>query len=423
MVPLVPFTNFSISSQSDRTLLLTVAINATAPAINLTPGGTVIPGTPFGTPASNACTLGKTASVATYTSAGQVITYTYTITILGTEPTTSISVVDDQLGAVASCPASLDGAGTATCTATRTITPDDVNNARNFTNTATMSAMSDSVPFGCTSPAVTVNFVPHAELTLTKTGVPPLLVEKGEDVVWTFTLQNTGNVPLTSPYTIVDTDYVNNWTCAGAVSPLAAGASTTCTGLYALKQPDINREYITNGAKATAKYGATTVTSNSDSATVLIPELSLVVTWAPPSITALGQTITFTYSFTNHTSGNITQITIAPSRGTSVQCLATLASTATASCTQNYTGYNQTDMDAGFIINSVTADAKQKVSVNVANVSVPVTQTPLLQLTKTATPMAPPVGTDLHTAVQHHLPLHAEKHRQCDSPGPVWGDR
>jgi hypothetical protein len=62
---------------------------------------------------------------------------------------------------------------------------------------------------------------------------------------------NSGNVALTSPYGVTDNKIVGV-NCSGAVSPLAPGASTTCTAGYVTVQADVTAGSVTNQASATA---------------------------------------------------------------------------------------------------------------------------------------------------------------------------
>jgi len=78
--------------------------------------------------------LTKTASPTTYSAAGQVITYTYVVTLNSGDPY-NIEITDDKVGDFY-C-GSVDGMSTPlTCTRTYTITADDVT-AGSVTNTAT----------------------------------------------------------------------------------------------------------------------------------------------------------------------------------------------------------------------------------------------------------------------------------------------
>ncbi|MCC2110703.1 MAG: autotransporter outer membrane beta-barrel domain-containing protein [Hyphomicrobiales bacterium] len=74
----------------------------------------------------------------TYTTAGEVITYSYVITNLTDETIVNITLTDDKIGAVACPSTTLAAASSMTCTGTYTITNADVL-AGSVTNTATAS--------------------------------------------------------------------------------------------------------------------------------------------------------------------------------------------------------------------------------------------------------------------------------------------
>lgn len=383
ILPFFPFNSTSISSSATRTLLVGVSIKVDPAAIVLPPGAT------------GSLAVLKTASPTSFDHVGQVISYYYQVTNLGTDSITDIVVLDDNIdwppGGAASCPGTtLAGGASFTCTATHTVTQTDINNGT-LSNTGTVLGLSNGITVTA-SDSMDMNFVPRPEITLSKTGVSPLIAERGQVVTYTLTLQNSGNVPLTDPYTISDA-VLDNWTCPTG-SPvgtniLAIGSSVTCTGTHVLTNNDISRTYIDNSATATAKYGAFTVTSNVASTRVLVPEMLLTITASPTSVTALGTQITYTYTVTNRKGSSVNNVKITDSRGANgYACVTGLTAAgqagSTGSCTRTYSGYTQADMDSGSIVNTGSASATGGVSSNVATATVTVTQLKTLTLTKTA---------------------------------------
>jgi hypothetical protein len=117
-------------------------------------------------------------------------------------------------------------------------------------------------------------------LTLVKTA-DKATYTAGDTVTYTYTIHNTGNVALTTFSVTDDKTTVN---CTGAVSSLAAGASTTCTATYLTTTADGVAGSVTNHATAHAVYGETTYDSNPDSVTVTVvpaPVTPAPVTPAP----------------------------------------------------------------------------------------------------------------------------------------------
>jgi uncharacterized repeat protein (TIGR01451 family) len=94
-------------------------------------------------PEHAAISLRKTADVTTFTAAGFVITYTFTVTNNGNVPLHNVTVVDSKVGTV-SCPGSTLAVGTSmVCTARYTTTAADVA-THEVANTATVTALSPS---------------------------------------------------------------------------------------------------------------------------------------------------------------------------------------------------------------------------------------------------------------------------------------
>jgi uncharacterized repeat protein (TIGR01451 family) len=87
--------------------------------------------------------LAKTANPATYTSPGQAITYTYTVTNNGNVPIINTSVTDNKIGTFPCGPSPLIPGGVAVCTAVYTITSADVT-AGSVTNVASASGKDPS---------------------------------------------------------------------------------------------------------------------------------------------------------------------------------------------------------------------------------------------------------------------------------------
>src|SRR5664280_769175 len=117
-------------------------------------------------------------------------------------------------------------------------------------------------------------------LTLVKTA-DKATYTAGDTVTYTYTIHNTGNVALTTFSVTDDKTTVN---CTGAVSSLAAGASTTCTATYLTTTADGVAGSATNHATAHAVYGETTYDSNPDSVTVTVvpvPATAAPATAAP----------------------------------------------------------------------------------------------------------------------------------------------
>ncbi|HET7010149.1 MAG TPA: sortase [Anaerolineales bacterium] len=126
-----------------------------------------------------------------------------------------------------------------------------------------------------------------SSLSLGKSGSPGTYTAAGETITYTYTLTNTGQTILTSPYTV--TDDLVTVDCSSATSPLNPGDSTTCTGSYITTAADVTAKSVTNSAFATALFLTDTITSNTSSETVtyLTPP-TVTKSFVPSSIPAGG---------------------------------------------------------------------------------------------------------------------------------------
>ena len=201
---------------------------------------------------------------------GQVINYTYTIQNTGNVTLHSFGISDDKVVSVncSGAAASLaPGAPPTTCSGTYTITQADIN-AGSVINHATVTGLLPSGQSFTANAQGTVVTHNAPRLTLQKSANPTLANSAGQVVTYTYTLQNTGNTPLTSPFTVTDNKISGSANCSAAVNPIPVGGSTTCTANYTVTAADITAGSVTNIATATAMAGTNTLTSNQATATV-----------------------------------------------------------------------------------------------------------------------------------------------------------
>ncbi|MHB8779055.1 MAG: DUF7507 domain-containing protein, partial [Anaerolineales bacterium] len=297
--------------------------------------------------------------------------------------------VSDNVAATNDCPsaapATLASGGSFNCTGIYQITQTDLDTGR-VTNTATASA--NGSPSNTVSKTITA--IQSPALALSKSASPTAASTVGAIITYTYTLRNTGNVSLTSPYAVADNKIVSV-NCSGAASPLAPAATTTCTAPYSITDKDIDKRSVVNQAAATAKFKTTTITSNNASATVLTPPLVLAISVSPLTATLPNQAITYTFSVLNNSEFTANSLSVADSRVT-VNCPSTtLAAGTSITCTGTYT-VTQADLDAGGAIsNSAQAAANNgsSISSNTVTASVAITQTPALSATVSGAPSQP----------------------------------
>jgi hypothetical protein len=185
-------------------------------------------------------------------SAGDTISYTFTVTNTGNLTLHNITLSDPD-ATITGGPIVILAPGAppdnSTFTGSYTITQADID-AGTFTNTATATSL-DS---------------------------------------YSYELTNGLNVTLNQPYTITD-DKSSDESCPAVPASLAPGDSVTCTASYTITQADVDAGSVTNTASGTAQDpGNQTVTSNEDSETVTAVgtgTLVLVKTATPQTYSAV----------------------------------------------------------------------------------------------------------------------------------------
>jgi uncharacterized repeat protein (TIGR01451 family) len=208
-------------------------------------------------------------------SAGDVVTYTYTVTNTGNVPLNDVQLADPQSGlsALTCDPAlgsTLQPGASITCTATTTVTTADVVNGQLPNGTATGSgqpATGGTRITGSDDETVpTVAAVPS--ITVEKTH-PDRTYREGETVTFTYTVTNTGNVPLNDVQLDDDQPGLSAFTCDPALgSTLQPGASITCTATVVTTAADAAGGFTASGTAtatgAPSSGGTVVVAANSD---------------------------------------------------------------------------------------------------------------------------------------------------------------
>ncbi len=344
-----------------------------------------------------ALTLDKTASPATYSAVGNVISYSYLVTNSGNVSLSGpVTVVDDKATVV--CPAvdtvgnldgELDPGESVTCTASYTIDQDDLDDG-SVTNTATASADGTN----SNQDSETVTTVANAALTLVKTATPATYSAVDQVISYSYLVTNTGNVRRAGPVTVVDdkasVSCPDVTTVGNGDTWLNVGESITCTASYTITQADLDDGSVTN--TATASAGGTD--SNEDSETVTATQnasLALTKSADPLTYSVLNETITYTYIVSNN--GNVTldaPIAVSDDKA-SVSCTqpgdGQLSPLETATCTATYS-ITQADLNTGSVTNTATATASfdgNTVTSNQAQATVTATQSPALTIDKSTT--------------------------------------
>ncbi|WP_344918785.1 beta strand repeat-containing protein [Streptosporangium oxazolinicum] len=375
----------------------------TGPAVTSAPSTVTITVVP-----APSVALLKTASLSTVTAAGQTVTYSFLVTNTGNATLTGVSAIDTAFSGsgtppVITCPVTtLAPQASTTCTGTYVVTQADID-AGSVVNTAVASGTPPTGPAVSSAPSTaTVTAVSAPSLALLKTAVPATVTAAGQTVTYSYLVTNTGNATLTG-VSATDTAFSGSGappvvTCP--VTTLAPQASTTCTGTYVTTQADVDAGSVVNTATASGTPPAgPAVTSAPSTATVTVvsaPSVALLKTASPSTVTAAGQTVTYSYLVTNTGNATLTGIsatdTAFSGSGTPavVTCpVTTLAPQASTTCTGTYV-VTQADIDAGSVVNTATASGTPPTGPAVTSApstaTITATSTPSLALLKTASP-------------------------------------
>jgi LPXTG-site transpeptidase (sortase) family protein len=224
---------------------------------------------------------------------------------------------------------------------------------------------------------VTVPPTPGLKLTksatLTTDGNGNGKADKGDVITYSFKVENTGTVDMTG--VSINDPMVTSTTPASA--DIAAGADTTFTATYTVKQGDVDAGgQIHNSAKATGTWNdagtPTSFDSNTSTADIAVaaadPKLDLsktaTLTTDNGTVGKADKDDVITYTITASNDGNVTLTDVSvtdPMTGLSAiapASVATLAPGDDATFTATYT-VTQDDVDAGDdILNSATGHAK-----------------------------------------------------------------
>ncbi|MBV2360789.1 DUF11 domain-containing protein [Thalassococcus sp. CAU 1522] len=352
---------------SDDIVANSVQNRATANAGSVTSNEDTALVSPSFSPAIGVAKSSPTASVA---ATSDSIAYEFLVTNTGNTqillPDQPVTISDALLSATADCsaqPATLDAGDSFTCTGTRTGVTQAELDAGSVDNSATAS-----FPFVTPGGTITVTsdvstasvpVVPAPSMTFAKDG-PAQFAAVGEQLDYTFTVTNTGNVTLAS-VTVTD-PLIPGLSCT--LTGIAPGDNDSCTGAYFVTQADLDAEQIDNTATATAQpaQGAQFSETATESVPVdpLVPSKSASITKvaSTASFASVGQQITYTMQVTNTGTQTLTGLAVTDVLDAGFSCtIPTLAPGATdTSCSFLYT-VTQDDLDAGQIDNTATVDS------------------------------------------------------------------
>ncbi len=311
---------------------------------------------------------------------GEVLTYTFTVTNTGNVPLTDLKLTDPKLNlSNVNCESpstALAVGASTTCTALTaaqkkyTVTNQDVSNGT-VDNTVTVSATPPTGgPVSGTSTVTIATQSNSPAIHVVKSvsdasgdGVAQL----GEVLTYTFTVTNSGNVPLNN---VKISDVKLGLSNANCEASLAVGAQTTCSLLtpaqrkYTVTAADINNGSVNNTATAKGSPstggGDVTGTGTATIPSPATPAISLaksVVDASGDGVAQLGETLTYTFTVTNSGNVPLTNVTISDAKlsMSNVVCVANLAVGETKTCPTKTYVVTAADIAAGKVDNLATA--------------------------------------------------------------------
>ena len=244
--------------------------------------------------------------------AGDTISYTFAVTNTGNVTLTNVTVTDPTVAVSGGPIASLAPGVTdsTTFTGTYVLTQADLDRGT-FTNTATATGSYNGTPV-TDSDDDTQTLVAEPALALVKTAAPTTYNAVGQEITYTFTVTNTGNVTLSGVK--IDDARLGVANLGVTPSTLAPGEQGTAHATYTITQGDLDAGSVYNVATATATPPTgPTVTAMDDETIAALPAPGLAlekktngVDADSPTgpVVAVGSTVTWTYEVTN--TGNVT---------------------------------------------------------------------------------------------------------------------
>ena len=303
--------------------------------------------------------LAKISDPQSFTSAGTLITYSYTVINSGNVTLSVITVTDPMAGlSTITCPVTtLIPQAQVVCTATYTTTQADVDRGT-ISNTGTARGIT---PLGLPVTDTATYHIPSIQqptIGLVKSANINTFSAPGTAVSYSYTVTNTGNVTLS---TVNVTDPMPGLSAISCPQPtLVPAAFEICTATYTTTQTDVDNGHIINTGTASGTPPTGPPVTATDTLTIAASQaaaIGLDKSASPTTFSAPGIVITYSYRVTN--SGNVTlnPVTVTdPMPGLSaISCPATsLAAGAQETCTATHTT-TQADVNAGQIVNTGTA--------------------------------------------------------------------
>ncbi|MCL1593938.1 MAG: DUF11 domain-containing protein, partial [Actinomycetia bacterium] len=262
------------------------------------------------------------------------ITWTYVVTNPGDLPLSSVSVSDSegakpvlQAGGDANGDGLLDTTETWTYTASATALPGQRANIGSVSATSPFGenvTASDQSHYYGSAPGITIDVATNGPGESPSDGPT---INAGDQVTWTYTITNTGNVTLNG---VVVSDSVIG-AVTGCGTTIAPGSSSSCTATGTAETSAVGDPY-TNTGTATGTPPVGTAVSHSDSSSYFgsSPSIDISVSNNGPVVVA-GTNVVWDFTVTN--TGNVPLDLVAVTEDGTQRCsLGTVAPGGTATC-------------------------------------------------------------------------------------------
>jgi uncharacterized repeat protein (TIGR01451 family) len=329
-------------------------------------------------------TLNKMASLETYDTPGEVVTYTIEVTNTGNVTLSGVTV-EDPLTGMQETMTTLGPGVSQTFTTSYTITQEDID-AGSVTNAANALASDPNGEDVTASDEQTVTAIQLAQMTLHKSASVETYDTPGEVVIYTIEVTNTGNVTL-SGVTVEDPLTGMQET----MTTLGPGVSQTFTTSYTITQEDIDAGSVTNAANVLASDPNGEDVTASDEQTVTAIQLAQITldksanadTYVTP-----GEVITYTIEVKNTGNVTLTGVSVMDPLTGLEETFTSMAPGESRSFTTSYT-ITQQDLDDGSVMNTASVSASDPNGEEVtalADQTVTAIQLPQIALQKTAEP-------------------------------------
>jgi gliding motility-associated-like protein/uncharacterized repeat protein (TIGR01451 family) len=319
----------------------------------------------------------KTASPETYDEVGDEITYTIVVENTGNVTLNNIDVEDPLTGLSTTIP-SLAPGDTQDFIEVYTIEQSDIN-AGSLINTATAS---DGGTLTVSADAEVTAEVSQ-DLSITKTASPNTYSSVGQEIDFTITVENSGNVTLSN---ITVTDPMLD--LSETIPNLTPGGTQSFTETYIITQADLNTGSLTN--TATASDGNTiNVSDNVTISATQSPGITITKTASPATYNSVGDVINYTIVIENTGNVVLSGVTVSDQLLDLEGSLGNLAAGESVTIEESYS-ITQADLNNGSLTNTASVAGNDTDGQPVSDsdeVTVTASQNHNLVVRKTASPI------------------------------------